>query len=120
DESDVFILSNRFQFKRIKSHDIDVNNRNTMGILAARKVKSNPHHVRYIGTGNIQDSMTLYHENLEVLDIKDIPLMGFDATYSSVVKYQDFFIVDALKYTEKIKAPKPEDKPKVEALKLQI
>ena len=39
-ESDIFILSDRYHFKRIKNDDVPVNNRSTMGVLAARKVKS--------------------------------------------------------------------------------
>lgn len=120
DESDIYLLSDRYQFKRFKASDVEVNNRNTMGILAARKVKSNPHHIKYIGVGNIQDSITLHHEDLDILELKEIPLMGFDASYSSVVKFTDFSVVEPLKYSEKVHAPVEEKKQTVEALKLEI
>lgn len=120
DESDVYLLSDRYYFKRFKANDIDVNNRNTMGILAARKVKSNPHHIKYIGVGNIQDNIMLYHEELDILELKEIPLMDTDATYSQVLKTKDFSIVDSLVYTSKIDEPaKVEDK-KLEKLQLDI
>ena len=120
DETEVYLLSNRYQFKRFKAHDIDVNNRNTLGILAARKVKSNPHLIKYVGVGNIQDSITLHHEKLTILDIKEIPLMGFDASYSQVIKMEDFSIVEKSKYAEKIKTPQKQESPQAEALKLEI
>ncbi|NLW15551.1 MAG: DNA topoisomerase IV subunit A [Erysipelothrix sp.] len=120
DQSEVYFLTDRYQFKRVKASDINVNNRNTMGVSVARKVKSNPHHIKYIGVGNIQDHITLYKESLTIMDIKDIPLMGFDSTYSQVIKEEDFYIVSPLKYTEHVSAPKQETKEKVETLKLEI
>lgn len=120
DQSDIYILSNRYQFKRFKAYDLDVHNRNTMGMSIARKVKSNPHLIKYIGVGNIQDAITLYHEGLDIMELKSIPLMDFDATYSQVLKIEDFSIVESLKYSEKIKAEVIKELPKVETFKLDI
>ncbi len=120
DETDVFILSDRYHFKRIKSDDIAVNNRATMGVLAARKVKSNPHHIKYIGVGNISDMITYYSEELSILELKDIPLMNFGATYSQVLKEVDFFIIDKLKFTDFIAIPKEKKQEKVEPLKFDL
>lgn len=120
DESEIYILTDRFQFKRFKAHDLDVHNRNTMGVSIARKVKSNPHQIKFIGVGNIQDIITIYHENLDILELKNIPLMDFDATYSSVLKINDFAIVERLVYTQKVIEVKEPEKTKVEALKLEL
>ncbi len=120
DETEIYILTDRHQFKRFKAHDLDIHNRNTMGVSIAKKVKSNPHQIKFVGVGNIQDSVTLYHETLDIFELKSIPLMDFEATYSTVLKIEDFSILEKLTYTEKIKAPVIEDKPKVEELKLEL
>lgn len=118
EESDVFVLSDRYHFKRIKSADISLNNRATMGVLVARKVKSNPHHVKYIGVGNISDLITYYKDELGIIELKDIPLMNFNATYSQVVKETDFYILNKVKFTENI--PFPKEEKKLEPIKLDI
>lgn len=115
DETDIYILSDRFHFKRIKQTDILVNNRNTMGTLIARKVKSNPHHIKYIGVGNINDAITLYKDDLSVIDVKDIPIMDTSASYSQVIKDKDFYVLNKLKYSEKVAFEK-----EVEPIKLDI
>ena len=115
DETDIYILSDRFHFKRIKQTDILVNNRNTMGTLIARKVKSNPHHIKYIGVGNINDAITLYKDDLSVIDVKDIPIMDTSASYSQVIKDKDFYVLNKLKYSEKVPFEK-----EVEPIKLDI
>ena len=115
DETDIYILSDRFHFKRIKQTDILVNNRNTMGNLIARKVKSNPHHIKYIGVGNINDAITLYKDELSVIDVKDIPIMDTSASYSQVIKDKDFYVLNKLKYSEKVPFEK-----ELEPIKLDI
>ncbi|NLC65019.1 MAG: DNA topoisomerase IV subunit A [Erysipelothrix sp.] len=119
-ESDIFILSDRYHFKRIKNDDVPVNNRSTMGVLAARKVKSNPHHIKFIGVGNINDAITYYTDALNIFELKEIPLMNFSSTYSQVLKVEPFFIIDKVKYTQKVSFPVAASKNDPEPLKLDI
>lgn len=91
-----------------------------MGVLAARKVKSNPHHIKFIGVGNINDAITYYTDVLNIFELKEIPLMNFSSTYSQVLKVEPFFIIDKVKYTQKVSFPVAASKNDPEPLKLDI
>lgn len=120
DESDIVLMSDRDQFKRIKSSDVSVNNRATLGVLCARKVKSNPHHIAAISVGNIQDSLLLYTDKIHNLDVKDIPLMDFDASFSSPIKLENIWIIRPITYAFKEVKPQENVFPKTEPLKLDL
>lgn len=120
-ETDLFIQSNRGGFKRIKTVDIAVNNRATMGILAARVVKSNPHLFVYVGAANVQDSIRLYKDGvISVLEVKDIPIMDYDASFSSVLGEDHYDIIGPSIYAEMMKEPKVLKELKDEPLKLNL
>lgn len=120
DETELVLISNRYHLKRIKTNDIPVHNRNTLGLSIARKVKSNPHLVKEIVVGNIQDVMTLHTNELHILEIKEVPIMAQDASYSQVTKLSDFKYLPRIKFSEKVVLKTEDPKEEAEALKLDI
>ena len=119
--TELYIQSNRGGFKRIKTIDIPLNNRATMGVLAARMVKSNPHLFTHIGVANIQDSIRLYKDGIiHILDVKDIPIMDYDASFSSVLKDDGYEIISPTVYAEMMKEPTIHKEKKDEPLKLNL
>lgn len=93
-ESEIVFVSEKGQMKRFKQTDLPVNNRATQGVSIVKLVKSNPHLIADVLVGNIQDSFTIYHDSMGIVMIKDVPLMGADATFSSVVKESEFTVID--------------------------
>lgn len=112
-ESEIVFVSEKGQMKRFKQTDLPVNNRATQGVSIVKLVKSNPHLIADVLVGNIQDSLTIYHDSMGIVMIKDVPLMGADATFSSVVKESEFTVID--KNDTVLIVPIPEgSSPKVE------
>ena len=92
-ETEVIFISARGQMKRMKQIDLTTNNRATQGVSIVKTVKSNPHLIASVVVANISDDLMLYDDALHVVAVKDIPLMASDATFSNVVKVQDFSLV---------------------------
>lgn len=113
-ESEIIFVSEKGQLKRFKQHDIPLNNRATQGMSIVKLVKSNPHKLSKVLVGNIQDDITIYHESMGIVLIKDIPLMGADATFSSVVKESDYVIIDKPMKVLEISIPENRSQEKVE------
>ena len=105
DESDVVFISEKSQFKRMKQDDILVNNRATQGSSMMREIKSNPNFVMYVGAYNIQDVIELYNEKMILLNVKDIPLMTSDQSFSNVLDESDFVVVEKRLEVPKVKNP---------------
>lgn len=105
DESDVVFISEKSQFKRMKQDDILVNNRATQGNSMMREIKSNPNFVMYVGAYNIQDVIELYNEKMILLNVKDIPLMTSDQSFSNVLDESDFVVVEKRLEVPKVKNP---------------
>lgn len=113
-ESEIIFVSEKGQLKRFKQHDIPLNNRATQGMSIVKFVKSNPHKLSKVLVGNIQDDIAIYHESMGIVLIKDIPLMGADATFSSVVKESDYVIIDKPMKVLEISIPENRSQEKVE------
>ena len=105
DESDVVFISEKSQFKRMKQDEILVNNRATQGSSMMREIKSNPNFVMYVGAYNIQDVIELYNEKMILLNVKDIPLMTSDQSFSNVLDESDFVVVEKRLEVPKVKNP---------------
>lgn len=105
DESDVVFISEKSQFKRMKQDEILVNNRATQGSSMMREIKSNPNFVMYVGAYNIQDVIELYNEKMILLNVKDIPLMTSDQSFSNVLDESDFVVVEKRLEVPKVKTP---------------
>lgn len=105
DESDVVFISEKSQLKRMKQDEILVNNRATQGSSMMREIKSNPNFVMYVGAYNIQDVIELYNEKMILLNVKDIPLMTSDQSFSNVLDESDFVVVEKRLEVPKVKNP---------------
>ena len=84
--SEVVYLTERSGGKRIKKDDIEETRRATKGMLIAKKNKTNPHSVRYVITGSLNDSLNLNNSEgaLNYL-FKDVTLMSKDARFSNPI-----------------------------------
>lgn len=79
--------------KRLKMSDILVTGRPVRGDLIAKKVKSNPHVIRYALSLNNQSDIVFMQEDIEIVKGKDIPLMTKESTFSNAIKINpDFYI----------------------------
>ncbi len=104
DQNEVVFLSEKNQFKRMKQDEIQVSNRATMGFTMMKDIKSNPNFVKAIMTKNIQDTISLYNEKLVLINVKDVPLMNADQSFSSVTDEHGFCILaDRLEVPKVIK-----------------
>ncbi|MEG0328637.1 MAG: DNA gyrase C-terminal beta-propeller domain-containing protein, partial [Erysipelothrix sp.] len=104
-ESDVVIMSERGQFKRIKEGELPINNRATQGNLVVKVVKSNPHYIEDVIVGGIQDDIMLYNDHFSTLAIKDVAIMSLDATFSTATTETDFVIVHQPVYVPVVAKP---------------
>ena len=104
DQNEVVFLSEKNQFKRMKQDEIQVSNRATMGFAMMKDIKSNPNFAKAIMTKNIQDTISLYNEKLVLINVKDVPLMNADQSFSSVTDEYGFSILaDRLEVPKVIK-----------------
>lgn len=120
DETEVVFVSDRYQMKRIKEHDIAVNNRATQGTSIVKTVKSNPHCLSEVFVGNIHDDIMIYNDHASVVAIKDIPLMAAEATFSTVTSEKNFCILRPRVHVMNVEIPKIEGKSIEEPLKLDL
>ncbi len=120
DQSEVIFMSHKYQFKRMKSVDLQVSNRATQGLSMMREVKSNPNYVMAMTSGNIQDIMSLYNEKMHVINIKDVTIMGPDQAFSTITDESGVVIVQDRVEVPKVSKPKEPKTSKVESLKLDI
>ncbi|QIK70130.1 DNA topoisomerase IV subunit A [Erysipelothrix sp. HDW6C] len=104
-QSEIMYVSDRGQFKRFKHDDIPVNNRATQGSPIAKTIKSNPHMIRDVLVGNIQDDFYIYNDHLSLVFVKDIPLMSADATFSNVTSESDFVVLRSHTHVQMVEKP---------------
>lgn len=119
-ESDVVIMSERGQFKRIKEGDLPINNRATQGNLVVKVVKSNPHYIEDVLVGGIQDDIMLYNDHFSTLAVKDVAIMSLDATFSTATTETDFVIVHQPVYVPVVAKPSVKSEPHDTPMKLDI
>ncbi len=84
-QNEIIFISHRMQMKRFKVHDFPKHNRATMGIAVMRWVKSNPQYLNHVLCLNIDDEISLFEDELMSLEVKDIPIMKLDASFSNVL-----------------------------------
>ena len=119
-ESDLVFMSEKSQFKRMKQDDILLNNRATQGNTMMREIKSNPNFVAYVGAYNVQDVIELYHEKMTLLNVKDIPLMSAEQSFSKVIDESDVVVVSKRVEVPKINFPKLKKTQQTEPLKFDL
>ncbi len=86
--------------KRIRINDIDLMARPARGELIAKKVKSNPQIVAFTSAVNSYSMLKLTQDKKNWVLVKDIPIMGKDATYSTISGSENHYV---LKEIEEIK-----------------
>lgn len=84
-QNEIIFVSDRKHLKRVKVADFPKHNRGTMGVAAMRWIKSNPQYLSHVSVGNIDDTLNFYEEELISLDLKEVPLMKLEASFSNVL-----------------------------------
>ena len=120
DETEVVIMSERGQFKRMKQDEIPVHNRATLGSSIMKTVKSNPHYVQDVVIAKLQDDIFIYNDHLAIVLVKDVPLMGVDATFSNVTSEAGFTILHPRIHVPVVAIPQNAEITHTEPLKFDI
>ncbi|CAM3580448.1 DNA topoisomerase IV subunit A [Erysipelothrix urinaevulpis] len=85
DETELIFISNKHQLKRIKVSEFPKHNRATQGQAVMRWVKSNPSFVEHVSCHNLDDTLEFYDEEIITVQVKDVPIMKFDTSFSNVL-----------------------------------
>lgn len=91
-QSQLIILCEDGQAKRIKLDEINQTGRPARGVLVAKKNKSNPNIISQAYVGDINDVLAIYTIENEQTFIKDVKLMTTSQTYSKVFESGAHFV----------------------------
>ena len=110
-DTDLVILSETCQSKRIKQTEFEKLNRPAKGVLSAKLNKTNPVTVRYLLAGRIDTPLTLISDGTDEKSFKDITLMSKESTYTQpLLKTSMWFIGRTLPETKVIPIPENTEK----------
>lgn len=86
EQSEAVFINMQGGTKRIKISDLARTGRPARGEMICKRNKANPSILRYVQVGDLNDVFYLDGEDNMVITMKDISLMGKDATFSNTVK----------------------------------
>ena len=87
DGNELVLFSEAGNMKRIHLSDVPLTNRNAKGGRLYKAVKSNPQYVKYAFLSDSYSTLMFNVDGkVEMLDVKDIPFMSTEATFSSPIK----------------------------------
>ena len=91
--------------KRIKSDELPMTTRATKGNRLFKLVKSRNIHIFKTYMCKVYDSLMLYDGEMNVINVKDVPIMSREATFSSVHNTDKHFFsfLDSDNGIEKVK-----------------
>lgn len=92
DQSDIVVLTDTGLVKRFKESEVETTGRPVKGNLIAKRVKSNPNHMKQMIAGNINDVFPRFTLEKEVIAFKDVTLMNLNQTFSSMFSGEDFVV----------------------------
>ena len=85
--SDSFVLLYEYgKMKRIKAEDLSQTNRAVKGERVTKIIKTNPLLLKYAISKSVYESITIIDQEVNVVALKDIPLMSKDSSSSSILE----------------------------------
>jgi len=101
EKSACLVISEEKLMKRLKRSEVVSFNRPAKGELIAKRIKSNPNFIKYIGAVDPYDRIRITHEDTQWIDAKDVPIMDKQATFATPIdKDRDFYLVKGIEETK--------------------
>jgi len=90
--SECVYLTTKGNSKRIKVNDVPVTKRATKGLLVAKKNKTNPAFIKYVLSGNLNDSLNIIEKGEPInASFKDINLLDSESRFSATGFNIDYY-----------------------------
>ena len=97
DMSQILLMSEKGNMKRLHFSDLGIFNRATKGEMIVKRVKSNPILFRYCKSVSAYETILIYDDELKEIQAKDIAIMSKDATISSTLSFsKDWYVLKGL------------------------
>ncbi len=118
--SELVFLTQDGQSKRIKSTDFSVSTRPAKGVLVAKRVKSNPNHLKQMVSGDLNDLLGIYTTEAPQVAFKDVTLMDSTKTFSKQFSKEDFIVKELELASIEVAPQKNNPSPKLEQVAFDL
>ncbi|MGL5977693.1 MAG: DNA topoisomerase IV subunit A [Erysipelotrichaceae bacterium] len=96
EQDQVVFLNSQGGSKRMKANEIGKTGRPARGEMICKKNKTNPYRLRYVIAKGLNESFFLQNGDNQAIDMKDITIMSKDATFSSALHNDNFYLYQHL------------------------